>query len=455
MALTLLKRRGAPRVSFGELLEASGRVQGALRQEGLAPGDAVLLFTGLDVPLYAAVIAVLALGATVVLVEPWMRPERIEQAVALLRPRVFLSNDLGRLWGLRVPAIRRIPRWMRVASAIKSPRRELNLVQVEERARGVVTFTSGTTGSPKGVVREQGYLVRQQEVFNRSLSSSDYSGPDLCVFANVALANLSVGRGSVIAPSSWAASALRGVDDLPEAPQTLATGPAFLMTLMRAARVSSLKSIHVGGALTDCWIFERAFGHWPGAHVSHVYGGSEVEPVTMGDARRSVSLSRARGLFQTLHLGHEIPELRPLPEPGGLWVAGPHVCPEYLANDEETRRFKRRDAEGTLWHFMGDRVVQDAQGWWYQGRSSQAAEDFELEQRLYAKLGSSKSFLYRRKDGSRWLVGERVNNLGPRLVKEHPELGGVAEARIIRDRRHRARIDRGATLTKGAAWLAS
>ena len=174
-------------------------------------------------------------------------------------------------------------------------------------------------------------------------------------------------------------------------PETLNCGPAFLLRLFDSAKLSGLKSIHVGGALTDCWIFERGFQHWPEAHSCHIYGGSEVEPVAIADARIAVEQSRKRGFFQTLYLGRPVEEIKAKVEPQGLWVAGPHVCPEYLGNPEENRLLKKKDSHGVLWHFMGDRIQEDSTGWWYQERSGQSVEDFQLEQTVYQKAQSSKS----------------------------------------------------------------
>ena len=75
--------------------------------------------------------------------------------------------------------------------------------------------------------------------------------------------------------------------------------------------------------------------------------------------------------------------------PDGMWVSGPNVAPLYLDDHPDNRTMKRVDADGRLWHCTGDRITCDADGWWYGGRASQPAGEFELEQRVYARLGSS------------------------------------------------------------------
>ena len=99
---------------------------------------------------------------------------------------------------------------------------------------------------------------------------------------------------------------------------------------------------------------------------------------------------------------------------------------------------------------MGDRIESDDEGWWLSGRASEPAADFALEQRLYARLETSKCFIHRDEKGPALLYGEgivsRIRKLGVSLEREFPEIAGLREIRIVRDRRHRARIDRARSL---------
>lgn len=447
---------GQAAISFGELLMMGAGAQKLFREEGVRAGDHVLVIDHLGPRLYAAVTGLLALGACVVLVEPWMPVAEIERVIQIAKPKAFLANTLGHIWGLRVPAVRAIPRWIHSrrisAASVGAGAKSGSLVveDMDENTPGILTFTSGTTGRPKGVVRNQGYLVHQHRVLSTRLELEKHSGPDLCIFANFALANLASGRGSIVIPPSWKARHLRALDGLygDMAPESMTCGPAFLLRLMEVARVPSLRSIHVGGALTDCWIFEKAFAHFPNAHFAHVYGSSEAEPVAVGDAHEAVRVSRAHGYHQVLCLGRPVPEIQSQLGDDGAWITGPHVCPRYLGNEEENRLNKRTDEQGRVWHFMGDRVREDAEGWWYAGRSAQNETHFALEQKLYGALGSSKAFIHVEEGAPVICVADaRQRSAIIASFIQQEGLGGIRvyDVRIHRDRRHRARIDRAAS----------
>jgi hypothetical protein len=273
---------------------------------------------------------------------------------------------------------------------------------------------------------------------------ADDPRPDLSIFPNLVLLHLAKGRTTILIPHSWKAEHLAAVRTLPEElqPASAACGPAFLARLIQAPGFDQLRFIGVGGALSDCAVLEAAFARFPETAFWHIYGGTEVEPVAHADARDAVQKSRARGLYQALFVGAPIPELAVDPREEGLWVSGPNVCPEYLGAIADNKLYKRRDEQNRLWHFMGDRVVKDAEGWWYRGRSFQTPEDFSDEQALYTLLQSSKSFIHRTPGGRRVLIGEGVDARRAEIFRRVPDLAAVLEGKIARDARHRARIDR-------------
>jgi olefin beta-lactone synthetase len=149
-----------------------------------------------------------------------------------------------------------------------------------------------------------------------------------------------------------------------------------------------------------------------------------------------------------------VPEIAARFEDNTLWVAGPHVSTYYLGDEAANTLHKRRDAEGRIWHNMGDHIIVSESGWWYAGRSSQMYEDFLLEQKIYAFLKCSDSFVSRTGGGKPTLFGNRVHAHKAALQREFPQLSDVCDLTVYRDKRHRARIDRQTSLKKGAPWTA-
>ena len=439
--------------TYGELREIARRTEKLMRDKGLRPGDNVLLFDHLGPSLYGALLGLMGMGVGVALVEPWMPVAKINHVIPSVKPKAFLTNSLGKIWGSRVGAIRGIPHWINTKEIHRTSMAAVNTESVDPQSPAIITFTSGTTGNPKGMVRSHQYLVDQHRILSHSLHSdnqaSEPAGADLCIFANFVLSNLASGRSSVVMPPQWRPEYFKAIDLLPNSlqPVSLTCGPAFLLKLMELGKATSLKSVHVGGALTDCWIFEKAFGIWKDTDWTHLYGSTEAEPVATACAKEAVKKSRQAGYFQTLFLGQPIAEIQSQLEPDTVWITGPHVCPKYLANDEENRKCKRQDETGQVWHRMGDRITSN-DGWWYSGRENQPKEEFDLEQKVYQTIKSSAAFLHRTESGSIHLYAETQSAFSAPIKSEFPQIEKFISTKIRRDRRHRARIDRKKSLRR-------
>ncbi len=442
---------GTRPVSYGELLDSARRAQKSLRGLGFSESSSILLADSISADFYAVVMAALGLGGKVILVEPFLPVREIEQVISVCRPSVFVASFLGRAWGARVSAIRDIPHWKSSKSLCNETGmvRDFCVSDLPPETPGIITFTTGTsTGRSKGVVRTHQGLTAQNRAIRTSAELELFRGPDLAIFANLTLANLGMGRGTVFIPPGWKAKHFKQLADLPKElkPETLSCGPTFLKILLSRNSVpETLRSVHVGGALTECSLFESAFDALPESRFIHVYGSSEAEPVAFVDAKESVRKSKERGFVHALLAGNIVPGLMTRMDDRTLWVSGDHVCGEYLGNAEENLRSKEKDPNGRLWHAMGDRMVKNEDGLWYQGRSFQDPDDFLLEQKIYRVLGHTKAFVFRDKQNLPVLSGESLKTRSGELLRKFPQISRVQEKKIIRDRRHRARIDRGAS----------
>lgn len=439
-------------VSFQQLTRNAIRAQVVLRNKGLGKGDAVLLFESPSPNMYAMLLGMLALGIRIMLVEPWMPLKKIDRLIQSVGPKGFMAGRIGKMWGLRSRQCRKIEYWFTSGELQKvtlDETKEVHIERMDPDDNAIMTFTSGTSGNPKGVHRRHKFLIDQAAILRKYLRYDGHPKLDLTIFTNVALLNLGLGKGSLLIPPRWPKGALKDLDKLGQDYQvdTLAAGPAFLAKLMRFAKASSLQSFHMGGALADCDLYEKAFSHWPEAKFTHVYGSSEAEPIALCDLKVAVAVSKEKGRFQTLFLGRPVEEVKLELHPNELWVTGPNVAPLYEGDEEANRKNKRLDANGVLWHNMGDRVSQDDQGLWYQGRSFQKDEDFRLEQEIYQKLQHSKCFVHR-VETEIHLVGELSSEDRRKIDRYHKKFEKIINTKIYRDKRHRSRIDRKKTLKK-------
>jgi cyclohexanecarboxylate-CoA ligase len=220
-----------------------------------------------------------------------------------------------------------------------------------------VLFTSGSSGTPKGVLHTQATLAYKATLMARVHAL----GVDDCVLMPAPCAHISGLLNGITLPGVVPFRAVfmarwdpeRALDLIERERVTFMVGPpTFFLGLMQAPgftakRVKSLRLISSGGAGVSLAFVEeasRAFG----AVVKRTYGSTEAPTVAtstgadvLGDAHR--------------HDGHAIGSVELRVVDGELYVRGPEVCVGYLDPGQNEDAF---DADG--WFRTGDLATLDS-----------------------------------------------------------------------------------------------
>lgn len=398
-------------VTFAELAERVESAAAGLARLGVKAGDRVFLFVPMSVSLYVGMFAVQRLGAIAVFLDSWARRDELGACAARVGPRAVIAPERA------LAAIREDPRFASVDVEV-SIGGECGGTSLEELAcsgarcpvapvapdrTALVTFTTGSSGAPKGADRTHGFLAAQHRALWRTLPYRD-DDVDLSVFPIFALNNLAGGVTTVLPAVDLAEPRPDDGDVLLD--QMIATGtttctlsPSLLRATTTAARsrglrLDGIRRCTTGGApigRDDVSAFESVA---PGAEVHVLYGSTEVEPIAHAVPSREGPPEGPDGVC----VGRIVPELdhrlvrltrRAIElgrdgwrawdvgsaDAGELVVAGDHVCPGYYRDDEAFRRTKIRDADGRVWHRTGDVGRIDSRGrLWIAGRVHNAID---------------------------------------------------------------------------------
>lgn len=485
-------------ISFAALDRAATAAAADLADAGVKPGMRALVFSPMSIALYATIIGLFRLRATAVFLDPSAGRARLAASIRRVEPDAFVA--VGRAHLLRVTSaeVRTIPIKLtiretgRIGRLFEIPRAPaegdaLAVAPCDPLTPAIITFTSGSTGEPKAVVRTHGFLVSQHRALVESLALAP-GEVDLTTLPVFLLANLASGVTSVIPDADLRApGAIDAGPVLAQIRQTrpdrTVASPAFLerlsaRTSARREKLESFARIYTGGAPVFPRTLDAIAAAAPRAAVVGVYGSTEAEPIAEID-RRSIApddraaMERGAGLLagppvRSIHL-RVLPDrwgepLGPWSEdeidrralkpdaPGEIVVSGEHVLTGYLdgRGDAETKI----RAGNRVWHRTGDAGYLDGQGrLWLLGRCAARVSDghgdvypFAVECAASA-VGAVRRSAFVLHGGRRVLVvelqgdaGAARRELGSRLA--WARLAEIAVVpRIPVDRRHNAKVE--------------
>lgn len=373
-------------ISFAEL-EGAVRQRAALyRARGLGEGDRVLIFVPMSVELYASVLALFSIGATAVFLDEWVSLKRMEACCEVAQCKGLIGNWKARVLSWISGPLRKIP--IKLSPEARSNELAEVPLPLPADSTALITFTTGSTGTPKAAKRTHQFLQEQFRALLQEIEPhpNDVDMPALPI---VLLINLGAGCTSLIAdfkaskPDSIRADII--YRQLLENKANRMVGSPFFVKKIAAYLVANnlqlpdLQKIFTGGAPVfpaEAALYVKAFGR---AKIHVVYGSTEAEPISLIDGKILAEESLMSKINSTTGLPVGKPatvatvrilritddviqcadpaalERLCLPEGeiGEIIVSGTHVLREYFNNEAALLRNKIFVGDA-CWHRSGD-----------------------------------------------------------------------------------------------------
>ena len=372
----------------------SGALASALRERGVGRGDRVGLMLQNDPQFPIAQLAIWRCGAIAVPLNPMLRARELAQQLGDTVCSALIC--LHELAGEAVPAARQ--------SGVKhiaiTDSRELidgthpapvagteSLADWLATAPGaalvphpsdtaVITYTSGTTGAPKGVCSSHANLVWAAQVYREWVALDEST----VVLGAAPLFHVTGQVGHLAVADLLAAPVV--LDHRFDARRLLIVGERFGATFLVAAATafralmavgepapSSLNRLVLGAQSVSPALIDQV-QEWSGCYGQNIYGMTETTSpalaVPLGQRAPvdpetgALSVGRPVSATRTMIADPQTGEPLPPGTPGELLIAGPQVTAGYWRRPEADA-----DAFRAGWLRSGDLAVADENGWYF------------------------------------------------------------------------------------------
>jgi acetyl-CoA synthetase len=358
LALLELARDGSRREwSFGEVAERSSRLAGTLTRAGVRRGDIVMTLIGNRPEWVLTMVACFRIGAVALPCNEQLRAKDLRLRLDVARPRLIVADERN---GAELSAagadctVLTIPDERLFTGAPADP------VELQPTDPCLITFTSGTTGEPKGIVHGQRYLPGQQ------LQSEYWLGaqPGDLVWCTAASGWSKSARNVFIAPWIRGAAALLHdarfdpVERLEllaaENVNVLCMAPTEYRVIAKRATISpmpALRGLVAAGEALNPEVL-RAFHETTGLYIRDGYGQTETGQLTgmpMSETVRPGSM------------GRPLPGIALAVQDEELVLTDPRTDPTFFVGYLDAAGGA---PERSPWR-TGDRVRQDEDGFLY------------------------------------------------------------------------------------------
>jgi acyl-CoA synthetase (AMP-forming)/AMP-acid ligase II len=402
-------------ISFKELNDESSRIASGLKQYGFQKGDCVLLFVPFSIRFISIVFALFKAGTIPILIDPGLGKKNILKSIKETKPQGIIAtpvvhfiskffqkpfNDIKLL--VTVGSFR-LGRGKTLKEIKKMAELNFSYENTLPNDPAAILFTSGSTGSPKGVLYTHEMFSQQLDTL-RSCYNIQPGGTDLSTFPLFSLFGIATGMTSILPDMDFTKPAKvnpkKIIDTITKYNISSGFGsPALWDTISHYCisknyHLPSINRILMAGAPIPGSLLKK-FDHIlkPESKIHTPYGATEALPVTtierkeilgetfkksqqgygtcVGRAVSGMELKVIKITDTSIAQWDDALELTQ-GEIGEIVVKSPWTTQNYFKRDEATRLSKIKINKNLFWHRMGDVGYIDEQNrLWFCGRKSQ------------------------------------------------------------------------------------
>ncbi len=278
------------KVTFTQIDEKSNYVCDYLRKKNFKKGDKIVVFIPIGLEFYLILTAIFKMGIQAVFIDPYAGIEHINKCCEMILPDGIIGSRKTLLKGFFLKGIRKIGKKINYIKVMKYSEKFLINEKIEENTPALISFTSGSTGFPKIIMRTHKFLLGQHNVLEKNIKfekeTSVYSSFPIFLFSHIA-----TGTTTFIPDLNWkkpAESNFRNIVQqiMENNIQNVILPPAIFQHIVKFCKdekitLENVQKIYTGGAPVFYSLMKKIKEIFTNAKITALYGASEAEPISV------------------------------------------------------------------------------------------------------------------------------------------------------------------------------
>lgn len=290
----LIDVKTGSKITFREFDAKSDRICPYLKGKKFRKGDKVVVFVSIGIEFYLILTSIFKMGLQAVFIDPYAGIEHINRCCEMISPEGIIGSGKTLLKGFFLKGIRKIGKKINYEKIMKeaetiSLTNSVEDKEINENTPALISFTSGSTGFPKIIMRTHGFLIGQHNVLEKNLKfqkgTSVYSS-----FPIFLLSHMATGATVFIPDINWQKPSESNFQDIVQCIrknniENIILPPVIFENITECCKkdgiqLNNVQTVYTGGAPVFPWLMEKIRKIFINAEINALYGASEAEPIS-------------------------------------------------------------------------------------------------------------------------------------------------------------------------------
>lgn len=289
------------KITFTQIDTKSDEICSYLIQKGFEKGNKIVVFVPIGIEFYLILTTIFKMGLQAVFIDPYAGIEHINKCCEMISPDGIIGSGKTLLKGFFLKGIRKIGKKINYIKMMEHSEKLLiyeknknqKIIQNEKidgSTPALISFTSGSTGFPKIIMRTHEFLIGQHNVLEKNLKfekeTAVYSS-----FPIFLLSHMATGTTTFIPDLNWRKPVESDFGNIVKQItenniQNIILPPAIFENIVKFCKdekimLENVQKVYTGGAPVFYSLMKMIKDVFTNAKIIALYGASEAEPISV------------------------------------------------------------------------------------------------------------------------------------------------------------------------------